>query len=393
MARNDRSRRWLFGLVALSLAPIIVFARSAPAQSDTGTSPWITPTVVANDLSDAVQPSLAFTRDGVEHAVWQTEGQIYYAAQMRGQGWDPPRRIASGMSPALVMDDFGQLHALYVNQFMGNYEIYDITLTNGEWSLPVNVSHTSGFSAFPAATAGSGGALYVAWMDNSPGYWTIYVGQWNGTYWSNQPIPNARGQGPTLGFSPDGALYLAWQDRVPTIDNPNGTFHIFFSERRNGVWTLPVDVSARPEVESIGVNLTTTSDGLAHLAWVDGGQEVRYGFGRGGYWPDPVTVMRAAAVTSGPRILSERSEQLHIAWDEGETVLVASAAPTTLSWPKPAVIAAPLHALRDVVLALGPGNEVSLGWIQTHQPQDVGIYESWQPSNITPRAWLPLIMR
>ena len=393
MARNSGSRRWFFGLMVLSLASIIVLARPASAQSDTGTPPWISPTAVATGLTDADWPSLAFTRDGVEHAVWQTDGQIYYTAQMPGQGWNPPRRIASGMSPALVADDLGHLHALYVNQFMGNYEIYDIVLVNGAWSLPINVSHTSGFSAFPAVTAGTGGALYVAWMDNSPGYWTIYVGQWNGTYWSNQPIANARGQGPTLGFSPDGALYLAWQDRVPTVDNPIGAYHIFFSERRDGSWSLPIDVSAQPQVDSIGANLTTTSDGLAHLTWVDGGQEVRYGFGRGGYWPDPVTVARATSLASGPRILSERSERLHIAWDEGNLVLAASATPTTLSWPKPEVITASLSSLGNVVLALGPGSKVSVGWIQTLQPLDVDIYESWQKPDLQPRAWLPLIMR
>ena len=393
MAKHNRSRRWLSGLMALSLASIVALARPAPAQSDAGTSPWISPTAVVTGLSEAVRPSLAFTHNGTEHAVWQTEGQIFYAAQMPGQRWDPPRRIASGMSPTLVVDDLGHLHALYVNQFMGNYEIYDIALVNGKWSLPVNVSHTSGFSAFPATAAGYDGALYVAWMDNSPGYWTIYVGQWDGTYWSNRPIANARGQGPTLGYSPDGALYLAWQDRVPTVNNPGGNFHIFSSERRNGSWTLPIDVSARPQVDSIGVNLTTTSDGLAHLTWVDGGQEVRYGFGRGVYWPDPVTVTQASVIASGPRILSERSERLHIAWDEGDMVRAASAMPATSSWPKPSVITTQLDSLRDVVLALGPGNGVSIGWSQTHQPQDVGIYESWQTLELQPRAWLPLIVR
>ena len=393
MARNNLSKRWLSGLMALSLASIVALARPAPAQSDAGTSPWISPTAVATGLSDADWPSLAFTRDGIEHAVWQTDGNIYYTAQTPGQEWNPTRRIASGTSPALVVDDLGQLHALYVNQFMGNYEIYHIALTNGNWSLPVNVSHTSGFSAFPAATAGGSGALYVAWMDNSPGYWTIYVGQWNGTYWSNQPIANARGQGPTLGYSPDGALYLAWQDRMPTVENPSGTYHIFFSERRDGSWTLPVDVSARPEVESIGANLTVTPDGLAHLTWVDGGQEVRYGFGQGVYWPNPVTVARAATQASGPHILAERNERLYIAWDEGDIVRAASATPSTLNWPKSSVITSPLDTLGDVVLALGPGDEVSLGWIQTHQPLDVDIFESWQASSLQPRAWLPLIMR
>jgi len=44
-------------------------------------------------------------------------------------------------------------------------------------------------------------------------------------------------------------------------------------------------------------------------------------------------------------------------------------------------------------MALGPGSKVSVGWIQTLQPLDVDIYESWQKPALQPRAWLPLIMR
>jgi len=380
-------------LMALSLALIALLARSAPTQADAETSPWVSPTAVVTGLSDAVWPSLAFTNDGVEHAAWETERQIYYATQIPGQAWSTPRKIASGISPVFVTDDRGQLHALFANQFMGNYEIYAITLEQGTWSLPVNISHTSGLSAFPTVIAGRGGTLYAAWMDNSPGYWTIYVGTWNGTYWSNQPIANARGQGPALGLSPDGTLYLAWQDRVPTVDNPAGRYHIFFSERDNGVWTLPVDVSDRPLVESIGVNLTTTADGLAHLTWIDDGQEVRYDFGRGLYWPAPVTVTRAASQARGPRILAEGSAQLHIVWDEGDMLRASSAPPTTLSWPKPTVITAPLATLRDVAVTLGPRNGVAVGWIQTTRPLDVSVYESQHVSNLSPRVWLPLVLR
>ncbi len=275
---------------------------------------------------------------------------------------------------------------------MSNYEIYDISLENGAWSLPVNVSHTSGFSAFPAAAAGNAGTLYVAWMDNSPGYWTIYVGTWNGKYWINQPVANARGQAPTLSSSPDGTLFLAWQDRVPSVSNPNGTFHIFLSERSDASWSLPVDVSARPQVESLGASLTTTSDGLAHLTWIDDGQEVRYCFGQGSYWPVPVTVARATTLARGPHILAERSVRLHLAWDEGDMVRATSALPTSRNWPKPMVTTAQTGDLHDVVLTLGPGNGVSLDWVQTSQPQDVGIYESWRASDLTDRAWLPIIL-
>ena len=110
------------------------------------------------------------------------------------------------------------------------------------------------------------------------------------------------------------------------------------------------------------------------------------------YWPDPVTVTRAATLVRGPHILAERNQRIHIAWDEGDMVRATSAIPTTLSWPKPAVITAPIGDLSDVVLVQGPGNGVSLGWVQTHQPQDVGIYKSWRASDLTERAWLPLIL-
>jgi hypothetical protein len=377
----------------MALASILVLARPWPVLADPGTSPWSSPTTIATGLTDASSPSLAFTRDGSKHAVWETAGQIYYAAQMPNREWSSPDRIAYGISPVMVADDRGLLHTLFVNRFMGNYEIYEITLVNGVWSLPINISHTTGFSAFPSATAGTGGALYVAWMDNSPGYWTIYVGTWEGSHWSNQPVLNARGQAPSLAFSPDGALYLAWQDRIPTASNPTGTFHIFLSERWGTSWSLPVDVSDRPGVDSIGVSLATTPDALAHLVWIDDGQEVRYCFGQGSYWPYPVTVTRAAALARGPQILAEGGVRLHIAWDEGDMLRATSAAPITQNWPKPVVITAPTGDLRDVVLTSGPGNGVSLDWVQTQQPQDVGIYESWRASDLTKRAQLPLIFR
>ena len=393
MARSDRSGRWLTALMALGIASILVSARPAPALADPGTSPWGSPTVVAAGLPDAAWPSLVFTRDGRKHAVWETEGRIYYATQAPEQEWSSPSIIARGITPVLVADDGGHLHTLFVNQFMTNYEIYDITLDDGVWSLPVNVSHTSGFSAFPAATAGIAGTLYVAWMDNSPGYWTIYLGIWNGKYWSNQPVPNARGQAPTLAQSPDGTLFLAWQDRVPSVSNPTGTFHIFLSERSNATWSLPVDVSDRPQVESIGASLTTTPDGLAQLAWIDDGREVRYCLGQGSYWPSPVTVSRAATLARGPKILAEKGLRIHIAWDEADRVRATSAAPGALNWPKPVVITAPTADLRDVVLTLGPVNGVSVDWVQTSQPQDVAIYESWRKSDFIDRAWLPTISR
>ena len=394
MAGTVRSRRSLIVLMACSLAAIVVIARAAPAQSNSNTTPWTAPTPIATGLGEAFSPSLLFTDDGTQHATWESGGEIYYATQAAGQAWSLSRRIATGIAPVLVADSFGRLHVIFANQFMGNYEIYEASALQGaEWSFPTNISNTSGVSAFPVAVAAGDGTLYVAWMDNSPGYWMIYVGTWFDAHWSNKPVPHARGQAPVLGFASDGTLYLAWQDRVPAANNPTGTYDIFLSERNGSSWSLPVSISDRPAVESIGAHLTTTPNGLAHLTWVDGDQEVRYCVGQGSYWPYPVTIARAATVARGPHILAERGVRLHIAWDEGDMVRATAATPGAVSWPKPMVITAPVGDLRDVSFSLGDDDGIVLGWVQTNQPRDVGIYESWRASEFVDRGWLPIILR
>ena len=380
-------------LAMLGFLAAFITARPLPAGAETGTVAWADPTAIATGLTDATRPALAYTNDGVGHAVWESNGELYYAAQSPGEPWTAAVRIAYGMSPALAVDGAGQLHALFSNQFMGNYEIYVIDLTDGAWSLPVDISHTTGLSAYPVLTAGADRALYAAWMDNSPGYWTIYVGHWNGEYWSSQPVANARGQAPGLATTSNGTVYLTWQDRIPTVENPSGAFDIFVSEQNGTDWTLPIDVSDSPNVESIGASLTTTADGLAHLTWIDGDQEVLYCYGRQLYWPLPQTVSEAATIARGPRIMSDRRGWLHIAWDEGDIVRVTSAPSTPLKWPKPAIVTALVGDLRDVSMAALPNGGVAIGWVQTFQPGDVAVYESQPVSPLRPRIWLPIITR
>ena len=74
-------------------------------------------------------------------------------------------------------------------------------------------------------------------------------------------------------------------------------------------------------------------------------------------------------------------------------IRATSAPPGAVVWPKPSVITAPMSDLRDVSLSLGADNGISLSWVQTNQPRDVGIYKSWQVSEFTDRAWLPIILR
>jgi hypothetical protein len=273
---------------------------------------------------------------------------------------------------------------------MGNYEIYYVVRREGSWSLPVNVSHTTGYSAHPALVVASDSTLYATWMDSTPGYWVIYYGSWNGRFWSSQPVPNARGQIPTMAASPDGSVYLAWQDRVSLDEESPEALDIFASRLMNGSWSLPVSISDLSPADSLGAAVTATADGLAHLVWVEGDTQVRYCYGGQFQWSVSLVVANATSIVHGPRIVAEQGVLLHVAWDEGDVVRATTAPFGGATWLAPASVAESDGSLQDVALTLIPSGGIAVGWVQTIAPGDVGIYESTRDSAFTYRLWLPV---
>lgn len=379
---------------ALSAASVATYSASDTTADDS--SPWSAPIAIATNLNHAARPALAYTPDHVAHALWETNGQLFYAQQQQqpDAAWSTPVRVAAGKSPVLKVDGDGRLQALFSNQFLGGYNIYHVSYRAGVWTLPVNVSNTSGASYKPALVANAEGGLDAAWMDNSPGYWTIYLGEWDGAFWTNYPVPNARGQAPALAQASDGNLLLAWQERAPTLDNPTGAYAIYLSElAETNRWSMPINVSDRPESDAEGADMAVTDDGFAQLVWIENGQEVRYCFGRGFYWPPAVTIVQAPVAARGPRIAIEHGAVLHVAWDEGNLVRAVSSTPAPGQWPKPTIVAGLDNGtLRDVLLTSMPDGGVAVEWVEVSQPDQAGIYASWQASRFSQHYWLPIAL-
>ncbi len=378
--------------VALSAASVATHSTADTTADDS--SPWSAPVAIATNLNHAARPALAYTPDHVTHALWETNGQLFYAQQRPNAAWSTPIRVAAGTSPVLKVDGAGRLQAVFSNRFLGGYDIYHVSYRAGTWTLPVNISNTSGASYKPALVADAEGGLYAAWMDNSPGYWTIYIGEWDGGFWTNYPVPNARGQTPTLALAADGNLLMAWQERAPTLDNPTGTYAIYLSElAETNRWSMPINVSDQPERDAQGADIAVTDDGFAQLVWIENGQEVRYCFGRSFYWPPAVTVVRAPIVAHGPHIAVERGAVLHVAWDEGDLVRAVSSTPAPGQWPKPSIVAGlDDGAVRDVTLTSTPEGGVAVGWVEVSRPDQAGIYASWQASRFSQHYWLPIAL-
>ncbi len=389
-------------------ANLVRVARTAPrpasaagnAQHSAATSamPWGAPSTIALDQPNAGHPVLAFTSDGRGHAVWEADGRLYYAGRSSAGAWSSPQFIAYGFAPHMVADQSDTLHVAYVNLFMGNYEIYYIARRSGSsaWSLPINVSYTTGYSARPRLALTADQRLHAVWMDNTPGYWTTYYGTFDGTFWSNRPVPSGRGQAPAIATAADGTIYLTWQDRVARAESSLGDFDIFLVELRNGIWSPPFDISDSPDVDSLGADVATTADGQAHIVWVDGEWQVFYSYGRQAAWTWPQVVALAEGYAGDPRIAVEAGRYLHVAWgEEGEAALpnalrATSKAQNQADWP-PGYRLTSNGLFRDASFVVVPAGGVGLTWAEVNGYLSAAIRASLRESTRTYRFWLPYL--
>jgi hypothetical protein len=163
------NRRWSRLAAVLALLAVAAVARPSGSAADTQSSSWSPAAPIATGLPQATPPSIVYTQDGVAHAIWESGNALYYAYQLPNRPWGGAIRVASGISPSMIVDRQGRLNVLFANQFLGNYEIYHIRRVGSTWSLPINVSHTSGGSASPVLALASNGTLNAAWNDNTPG--------------------------------------------------------------------------------------------------------------------------------------------------------------------------------------------------------------------------------
>ena len=354
--------------------------------------PWSTPTTVASTLDNAEHSMVAFTGDGAAHVIWETDNRLFAAHQSPTGTWSAPEEIAYGFAPYMIADGNGTLHVAFVNSFMGNFETYYVVRRAGTWSLPINMSHTDGYSARPKLALTPDGMLHATWMDYTPGYWTTYHATWAEPFWSARPIPSGRGEAPSIAAAQDGTVYTVWQDRVSRDGGALGDYEVFLAGLQDGTWTPPLNISDSRDVNTLGPDVTVTGDGLAHVVWIEADEQVRYSYGQATSWSAPSTIATAEGYANGVRIAVEAGKLLHVAWDEEYVVRATSAPERAQQWPENYVIWDSNDLLRDVCLTSNPLGGVGLSWVQTSETGRSSIFASKREPMRTYRIWVPLLL-
>jgi len=357
----------------------------------TSSTLWSAPEVVSETTTSDRDPAPA-TAGEVPHLVW-SKNSILYHSYRGSAGWSRAAAVTGGTQPVLVAGLDGRLHCVFTNVFAGNSEIYYQIWDGKAWSLPVNVSHTQGVSTDPTLALGSDGVLHAAWSDTTSGYSVIYYGRrvLGTTFWSSGPIPGTRGGLPAIAAGRGGNVYVVWQDR----QGDNGPWDIFASTRRNGAWTLPLNLSDSLLKHSIMPSLAATAIGTCHLAWQEE-QEGLYGIAysdlRPNGWSQPEVISAAGQDCRAPAVRCDPQQYVEVFWLEGKSLLHRVRPPQyDAAWWATATINGDWPAPQQAGCAVSGAGRLHVAWLSAALPAPRSIYYVQREPVFNHAAYLPVI--
>ncbi|MEM4725128.1 MAG: hypothetical protein QXP01_08970, partial [Candidatus Hadarchaeum sp.] len=345
---------WFFISRDVALFKSFPASRAELASLDGG------PFNVSASSADSRAPALAVWED-IVHIVWEERGRVYHRF-CRGGTWSSIYSVATGEQPDIVVGTSGMAHVVLVNEFGGNYEIYYCRWNGTTWSLPRNVSNTSGVSSSPAIAVAPNGILHVVWADNTPGYNIIYHAYWNGVYWLNEPIPNALGGAPAIAVDMDGVVHVVWQDR----DTPSSPYEIYYSRWDGANWSLPENLSDSATEQSIIPSVAVDGSSEAHVLWqerINSHYTIYYTWGRVGIWSIPERVSEDEVDAYLPSVAVAPGSIIYAGWDESTLILYRKRIKAYNSpWWEPTLVVSDTRGVADVQLTVGANGQLHAVW-------------------------------
>jgi hypothetical protein len=251
-------------------------------------------------------------------------------------------------------------------------------LLDPTWSVPVNVSSSSGRAVNPVAIPGEPDTVHLLWEEHGRVCYAVRRGgQWAA------PRSVATGQRPSAGLSADGVLHVVFSNDFA------GRTNVFYVHLTGDVWSLPRLVSKTPG-NSTFPSLAVDRTGVVHAVWADtspGFSLIYHGWLQGSWLNEPLSNARGAA----PQLaLDGAADLLHLAY-QGSSISGAQREifhmqGCTYEWSLPENLSmSPGQESLGATIACAPDGTVHLAWQeqvanQAHIRTINGRQGAWHPS-------------
>ncbi len=374
-------------LLVTVLCSVIVIGASSAAAGDaplaaSALQVWATSENLANTATDSRVPSLVVTGSGTVHVAWEEEESIYHTSGSSGS-WSAPAEAVLGDSPSLALDSSDGVHMAFVSEMGGIFDVFYTRWDGGGWTLPVNVSATSGVSSAPVIASAPGNSLHIIWADNTGGETTLYHGQSSdGSAWSTFPIPNGSGSAPALAIGSDGVLHLAWQSE----DTDTGLDEIWYMQFSGGSWSLPENISATPDDASTVPSIAVAPDNTVHIVWQEAlgpNTAIYHASGQSGDWTQADDVSGTLESAKFPALGINSAGHGFLLWDEGSVIVGRELYATSGTWSDREQVASDVFGISDPALFLNDST-VHAAWAEEVSAFNWDIFYSTRPACVLP---------
>jgi hypothetical protein len=244
------------GLFIIVIGLILIFQ---PLDAQT----WNPQKRITWTSGDSHYPVIAMETNNNIHVVWidDTPGEydIYYKKSTDGgTSWLTKRLTwTSGDSscPAIATDSSDNIHITWIDDTVGNRELFYKKSTNGGWSWSTKrLTWTSGFSTLPAIATDTSNNIHIVWQDDAPGNFEIYYKKSTngGSSWSTKRLTwtSTWTSNPAIATDSSDNIHIVFEDG----------YQVYYKKSTNGGWswttkklTWSSGTSSNPEI-SVGSN-------------------------------------------------------------------------------------------------------------------------------------------
>ena len=234
---------------------------------------------VSNNSDYSLTPQVAVDAAGNIYAVWEDDTAnnsniLFSRSTDGGVTFSVPRNLSnsSGWSfgPRLLVDSHGGINIVWVDPTPGNQDIFFSHSTDGgtSFSIPQNLSNDAPNSGNPQMAADASGNVYVVWESDDITFGVLFSHSTDGGATFAKPINLATittgSYGPQIAVGADGSINVAWEDDF----NFQSDISFSRSTDKGATFSTPKNLSSNSG-NSFAAQIAVDLSGNIDVVWVD----------------------------------------------------------------------------------------------------------------------------